>query len=164
MTSPKDIALAVKAKRYGAKYSLRIILEARKVGLPISLAFALVEKESGFTNVFGHDPGNHSGAGAVTKSKYLAYKAQRGSTGRGGMQGVGPCQLTYYSYQDTADRLGGCWKPRYNIQVGLGLLANHIRQYGKTAGIAAYNGSGPAAQAYARSVEQIATKWHNRLK
>lgn len=73
--------------------SLRIIREARRAGIAISLGFALIEHESGGKNIFGHDPTIYVGAGDVTKAKYLAYKRQRGSSGRGGMQGVGPCQL-----------------------------------------------------------------------
>ena len=74
--------------------------------------------------MFGHDPGIFHGAGEVTKRKYLHYKQLRGSHGQGGMQGVGPAQLTYYTIQDRADKLGGCWRPGINIAVGLAGNAN----------------------------------------
>lgn len=161
MTSPRDLALALKAKRYGAKYALRIILEARKhPEVPVSLALALVEQESGFSNVFGHDPTIYVGAGAVTKRKYAAYKLARGTTC---MQGVGPCQLTWYDFQDRADALGGCWVPRHNIAVGLDILAANIRQSGKCRGVARYNGTGVAADRYAREVLAKQAVWHKRL-
>lgn len=88
-----------------------VVREAKRSSLPVSLVCAIVEKESGFRNVFGHDPTIFVGAGTVTKEKYLAYKQQHGPRGKGGMQGVGPCQLTWWTLQDRADVLGGCWMP-----------------------------------------------------
>jgi hypothetical protein len=72
--SVRDLALAAKAKARGGRYCLRIILEARRAGIPISLGFALLEQESsdritpGARNVFGHDRGKpFEGAGKVTQ-------------------------------------------------------------------------------------------------
>ncbi|MFP5379559.1 MAG: hypothetical protein ACLGHP_07390 [Vicinamibacteria bacterium] len=160
MASARDIALAVKAKRHGSNYSLRIVLEARRAGIPISLGFALIEQETGFRNVFGSDPTIYRGAGRVTKRKYLAYKRARGKTR---MQGVGPAQLTWWEFQDRADRLGGCWVPRHNIRVGFEVLAAHIERHGRTMGIARYNGSGDAADLYTKQVLWKMRRWHERL-
>ncbi len=158
-----DKKLADRAKAHGANYSLRIIREARRAGIPISLGFALVEQESSFKNVFGHDPTIFVGAGTVTKAKYQQYKAKRGPTGRGGMQGVGPCQLTWYEFQDRADRLGGCWLPQHNIRVGFGLVADLIDKHGQQTGLARYNGTGAAADRYSREVRERMHKWHGWL-
>ena len=79
------------------------------------------QETGGGRNVFGHDPTVFAGAGKVTRSKYLAYKHVRQRTGE--MQGVGPMQLTWWSYQDRADRLGGAWKPYPNMLVGFRHLA-----------------------------------------
>lgn len=160
MALARDIQLAAKASRWGSRYSLRIVWEARRAGIPVSLGFALIEQESGFRNVFGHDPTIFVGAGVVTKQKYLAYRKQRGRTR---MQGVGPAQLTWWAYQDAADKLGGCWIPKHNIRVAFELLASHIRRLGTEAGIAAYNGSGPAARRYAKEVRAKQLRWHDRL-
>jgi hypothetical protein len=160
MATKRDIALAIKAKRHGAKYALRIVLEARRAGIPVSLGFAIVEQETGFRNVFGHDPTIFIGAGVVTKQKYLAYRKQRGRTR---MQGVGPAQLTWWAYQDEADALGGCWVPKHNICVGMKVLAGLIAVWGREAGIARYNGSGPAASRYAQQVLCKQRRWHDRL-
>jgi hypothetical protein len=157
----RDLALAAKAKRHGANYSLRIILEARRAGIPISLAFALIEQESNFRNVFGSDPTIFIGAGEVTKAKYLAYKVARGKTR---MQGVGPAQLTWWELQDAADRRGGAWKPEHNIAVAFDRLAALIAEHGEREGIRRYNGSGPKADRYAKSVLARREKWHDRLK
>jgi hypothetical protein len=162
----RDQQLAERAKAHGARFSLRIIIEARRAGLPVSLGFALVEQESGFANTFGHDPTIFAGAGTVTKAKYLAYKAKRGANGRGGMQGVGPCQLTFYTYQDRADKLGGCWVARHNIHVAFTDLAAMVAKHGESKGLAVYN-AGEAGwrngREYAHSVQQRQAKWHGRL-
>lgn len=163
-----DLRLAAKAKKHGANYSLRIILEARRVDIPVSLGFALVEQESSFRNVYGSDPRPNGGTAdlmgkPVTKLNYTAYRGRRGSRGQGGMQGVGPCQLTWWEFQDFADKLGGCWVPKHNIRVGFDVLASLIQQRGMRKGIARYNGDGPAADNYATGVLSKQAKWHERL-
>jgi hypothetical protein len=118
------------AWRNGIKYPYQVMQVCDEVGLPFYAACAVLEKESsGGSNVFGHDPTIFVGAGRVTKKKYLAYKAERKRTGK--MQGVGPCQLTWYAFQDQADALGGCWKPKNNMRVGFGLLKEY-REDGHT--------------------------------
>lgn len=160
----RDLLLARRAKRHGANYSLRIVREARRAGIPISLGFALVEKESGFRNVFGHDPTtsipNSWKGSEVTKAKYLGYKAKRSSRG---FQGVGPVQLTWGGYQDQADRLGGCWIPKHNIRVGFQALGDLVKKYGLRDGCRRYNGAGPAAQAYAADLLKRKNRWHKFL-
>jgi hypothetical protein len=168
MASVRDLQLARRANSHGARYSLRIILEARRAGIPISLGFALVATESAFKNVWGHDAAPNGGTSdlggrPVTKAAYLAYKKRRGPTGRGGMQGVGPCQLTWYQKQSRADSLGGCWIAKHNITVAFHDLAALIAQHGERAGIKAYNGSGPAADHYASVVLTRKAAWHGRL-
>jgi len=155
-----DLLYARRAKKAGANYSLRIIMEARRAGIPLSLAFAIIEQESNFQNVFGHDPTIFSGAGEVTKSKYLAYKRRRGHDR---MQGVGPAQLTWWEFQDEADRLGGAWKPKNNIRVAFEHLARLIKEYGPIKGIERYNGTGIQAQRYGHSVRAKQRKWHKIL-
>jgi hypothetical protein len=161
LTSPRNVLLARKAKKYGMQNSLRIVIEAKRAGIPVSLGFALAEQETlNGANIFGHDRTIFAGAGTVTKAKYLAYKRRRG---RSLMQGVGPLQLTWWETQDAADRLGGCWMPKYNLRVGFSTLAALIRQYGYVKGCQRYNGSGPAAVAYSKSLRARQDKWHRRL-
>ena len=100
------------------------------------------------------------GGKIVTKAAYRAYKARRGPTGHGGMQGVGPCQLTWYEKQDRADRLGGCWIAKYNIRVAFEDLAMLISEFGERHGLARYNGTGSAADRYAQQVLDRQRKWH----
>lgn len=160
----KDLIYARRAKRYGMQNSLRIVIEAKRASIPISLGFALAEQETGKAiNEFGHDPTRSipdSWKGTtVTRTKYRYYKAHR----RFGYQGVGPLQLTWGPTQDVADRLGGCYKPAYNFRVGFATLAALIKTYGMWAGVSRYNGAGSAARAYANSVISRMHKWHRRL-
>lgn len=139
--------------------------EAVRTHLPLPLACALLDQESGGgSNVFGHDPTICVGWGSVTWLKYVAYKTRRRRSGNRLMQGVGPCQLTWYSTQDEADREGGCWRPRFNMRVGFRHLYYNVRHYGMRAGIAAYNGSGAAAERYAYSVMERERVWARRLR
>lgn len=160
----QDKKLVELAKRAGAEFAWRIVTEARAEKVQVSLAFALVEQESGFRNVYGHDGVRNPApkGGKVTKANYLNVYLPARKRGEG-MQGVGPMQLTWFEFQDQADKLGGCWLPSRNIKVGLRVVAQNIKQHGEFAGVAAYNGSGPAAQAYARSVLAKRDHWHQVL-
>ena len=136
------------------------IEEAKRAGLPLELACALLEKESGGgANVYGHDPSIFSGAGQVTRENYARYKKQRVASGNRKMQGVGPCQLTWWEFQDQADAQGGCWRPRINMRVGFLHLANLIKRYGESDGARRYNGAGSAAEAYSRDLLVKARRW-----
>jgi hypothetical protein len=161
----KDVRLARKVKKYGMHHPYRLVREARRAGITVPLACALVEQETGSCrNVYGHDPVANRApkGGKVTRHNYKnVYLPDRR---RGlGMQGVGPLQLTWYATQDRADQLGGCWKVSVNLRVGFATLASLIKAYGYRNGIKRYNGSGPAADAYAASVIARHKKWHKRL-
>lgn len=148
-------------REHGIVYPIWTYDEAHAAGLDLSVGCAMLDQETGGGhNVFGHDPTICVGWGTVTRAKYAYYKLRRGHTR---MQGVGPTQLTWWSKQDRADSMGGCWQPRFNIRVGFQDLAASIRRYGLHAGVAAYNGSGPAAQRYADSVLHRAAYWKKIL-
>ena len=141
------------------------VAEAQRAGLPLKLACAMLEKESaGGHNVFGHDRGTiFAGAGAVTEAKYREYKRKRIASGNKHMQGVGPCQLTWWSIQDAADEAGGCWRPEINMRLGFGHLAGLVKQHGEADGARRYNGSGDAAIAYSKDLMAKARKWETIL-
>lgn len=145
--------------------ALAIVEAAHKTGVALSLACALAEQESGMRNVFGHDPmrlgANRMFSGKpVTHARYRAYKAGRRVWGN---QGVGIVQLTSPGYQDAADRIGGCYHTRPNLEVGLRAMRALIEEHGEKTGIARYNGSGPNAVRYASQVLGRKEKWHNRF-
>ena len=158
-----DAALEAALRKAGARYEREIVREAKRSGLPISLICAVLEVETGFRNVFGHDnvrnpikspPG---GLLAVTPDLYRQYLGFR-RQGLGN-QGVGPMQLTSPGLQDRADALGGCSKVGPNIRVGVEFLAGNIRRLGLFGGVAAYNGS----NAYATKVLPLEKKWRAKL-
>lgn len=159
----RNLQLARRIRMHGGQDSLRVVLEARRAGIPVSLACAFLTQESNFANVFGHDAvRNPVKGGKVTRARYMAYLHYRNMGW--GNQGVGPCQLTSPGFQDAADRLGGCWKPKYNIRVGFDFVAKLLRTHqNEHRAIAAYNGSGAAAERYAESVLRWQKVWHDRL-
>lgn len=145
---------------------------ARKNGLSVSLVAAILLQESaGGNNVFGHDPYlrptrrlNWLKGRKVTRLRYWYYKRMR-KAGHG-MNGVGPMQLTWYTFQDAADALGGAWQPHANMTVGVGHLADMITKPGVSErdAIVAYNGAGEAAQRYADQVLAKKAQVHNRIQ
>jgi hypothetical protein len=147
--------ILIRLQRAGMVYPYWTWRQAKVARLGLPLACALLMQESaGGHNEFGHDPTIAVGWGTVTKAKYLAYRKLR-DEGHG-CQGVGPCQLTAAGYQDEADRLGGCWIPRLNCAVGFHALHGLVAAHGLQAGVAAYNGSGPAAERYSQRVLALA--------
>jgi hypothetical protein len=147
------------------RYEEAIVREAQRSKLPVALVCAVIEKETTFANVYGHDkvanpvkspPG---GVLAVTAENYQRYLAHRRA--RQGCQGVGPMQLTSSGLQDRADALGGGWQPAINIRVGCEYLASLIKAHGTKAGIQAYNGA--PGDGYATSVLALQAKWEQRL-
>jgi hypothetical protein len=137
-----------------------VVEEAHGAGLPLPLACALLEKESsGGRNEFGHDPTIFAGAGEVTQEKYERYKRERVASGNRQMQGVGPCQLTWWQLQDEADEAGGCWRPEINMRIGFRQLAGLVKEFGEADGARRFNGSGPAADAYGKDLLSKARRW-----
>ena len=154
----RELVLARRARRQGARHVLAILTEARRAGIGPSLALALVQRESDFRNVFGSDPVEppQLRAAPVTRASYRRYRELRDTHGT---QGVGLTQLTWRPFQDDADAAGGAWKPRVQLRVGFAALAENIRNHGRRAGIAAYNGRGPRAERYALEVLELARNW-----
>lgn len=135
---------------------------ANETGLPFAVMCAILEKESyGGKNVFGHDGGTKgwaSGWGRVTKKKYLDYR--RGRRLGKGMQGVGPMQLTWWEFQDEADRRGGCWKPYVNMLVGAEILVGSFKQYKNWAEVGRrWNGSA----VYGEDLVDKINQWQDRF-
>ena len=160
-----DVGLAAAIRAHGGHYEDIIIAEARRSKVPVSLVCAVMEAESSFTNVFGHDPvanpikSIHGRPNlVVTEALYKTYLQHRD---REGCQGVGPMQLTSAFLQDAADKLGGCFKPGPNIRVGVARLGTLVARLGSVhSALKAYNGS----SAYADRLVQRARVWHDRLE
>ena len=155
-------------RKAGARYEDAIVREAKRSGLPVSLICAVLEVETGFRNVFGHDNVRNPikspprGLLAVTPDLYRQYLGFR-RQGLGN-QGVGPMQLTSPGLQDRADALGGCWKVGANIRVGVEFLAGNIQRLGLFGGVAAYNGSNAYADQGAAAGEAVAREARRRRR
>jgi hypothetical protein len=165
MGTPRDLVLAHRAKTAGANYSLRIILEARRAKLPLSLAFALVEQESHFMNVFGCDHGSILCHEDVTHDRVLQL-VHHVINLHGVSNGVGLTQLTWIGFITAAERLGGAHRPKNQLRVGFELLAQLIDAHGTHGGLAAYNAGDPHSAKgirYAREVLARQARWHDVL-
>ncbi|HKH16265.1 MAG TPA: hypothetical protein VKA57_01975 [Solirubrobacteraceae bacterium] len=158
-------AVAATIRAHGGRYEDHIVAESARSRVPVSLICAVLEMETGFANVLGHDRDRNrrlifparEGRVDVTEALYRRYKRGRA---RNGNQGVGPMQLTSAFLQDAADKLGGCWQPGPNIRVGVEFLAGNIKRTGSVrGGLVAYNGS----PAYAGPVMELEEKWRRRL-
>jgi hypothetical protein len=150
----------------GGRHGALIVAEAQHAGLPLALACALVEQESSFRNVFGHDAvANPTPKGSrVTRASYERYRDLR-DQGLGA-QGVGVTQLTFPPFQDQADALGGCWKVRNQLRVGYLVLADAIARHGVRGGLATYNAGNPTSSAgltYAAQVLKRRRRWKQLL-
>lgn len=151
----------------GDAMAMTTLRTARHAGVQLSVACAVLEHESGFRNVYGHDPVRNpiksppNGLKRVNRANYTLYKNFR-KMGMG-MQGVGPPQLTWFSFQDEADALGGCYLPYWSCLVAFRGLHANITAYGLHDGLRRYNGGGAAAERYANDVIAIQGHWHTRL-
>ena len=164
VTPSRNDRIAKIIRKHGGNYAEHIIAASARTGVPVALICGVMEQETHFTNVFGHDkvsnpikspPGSNR---PVTEKLYKEYRKFR-DQGRG-CQGVGPMQLTDRGLQDRADRLGGCWKVGPNIQVGAEHLADNIKRHGGVrGGLVGYNGG----SSYPDAVLPLRDKWAKRL-
>jgi hypothetical protein len=124
-----------------------------------ALAFALVEQESTFQHIFGHDPGGPFPGQPVTRSRYrqLVEHVRGGGTSNG----VGLTQLTFPSFLTENP---GLWRRLANVKFGLGLISAAISAHGKRTGLAIYNGGeGNPQFDYADEVIALEDKWRDRF-
>lgn len=152
----------------GLANAAAIVTAATTVGVPLWIAAAFVEQESGGKNVFGHDAGGaYSGGGTVTQAKYNDFlrMVRAGHTSNG----VGPLQITYPGYftPRTAE-VANLWQPEANIVFGLRIIKGYLA--GKTddttinrAGQRYNSGSPTGAPSYGASVLAKAKKWRGLL-
>jgi hypothetical protein len=145
-----------------------------RAGFDLAACCALLVNESNGRNLWGGDPWNRDeyprgialnpslNESEVSQGVYTVYKLRRNS----GLQpqGCGPCQLTDASLQIEAEKLGGCWIPVHSMTVGFRFLQQLFVEHGSAyAGFEAYNGSGPAAEAYAQRACGQQAEWRDWL-
>lgn len=151
----------LRLKRAGVRSPKLVIDEAKRANLPLHYALAMLEKETGVPqqNIFGcdHGPGRAFCHEKVTKARVEALIRSNYANG------VGWTQLTYKPFVVKAQVLGGAHLPKYQMRVGFQVLKDNISRLGVQQGFRAYNGSGPAAEAYGRDAVAKAAKWRHFL-
>lgn len=165
MTRRGALAVGYRAHRWlGIPLTLAmyIAFACRRHHIRYALGFALVEQESGFKHIFGHDVGGLFPGLPVTRSRYRRLRAHLKATGGSGANGVGYTQITYYAF---ILEHPGLWKKRANIYFGMSLIAEVIHAYGERKGLAVYNGgAGNPQYDYAQQVEDRARSIRTKLK
>lgn len=140
----------------------------REAELPYFVACALLEKESGGRNVYGHDrDGALSGfPGQVNRGNYAVFRWMIANGWDS--NGVGPCQITYPGFFDQMEDEGlSPWNVHHNMLFGFRLLKGYYDKHSSwaTAG-ALYNG-GPtpnrAALEYGNDLKRRIGVWKQRL-
>lgn len=151
-----------------------IVAEVERMGrdgLYVSTAAALVEKESGFKNLFGCDWGSRWTYSPpfcqVRVTKNRVRRLIRNIESGGGQNGVGLTQLTTIGLVREAEAMGGAHLPRYQMRVGFKYLNDLIAALGWPAGAAAYNaGAGnwrSVAGTYGADMARLEREWAARL-
>jgi hypothetical protein len=102
---------------------------AHEAGLGLPAACALMEKESGGRNVYGHDTGGALSGfpGRVTRSNFKVFLWL---VDKGGFSsnGVGPAQITLRSFFDQMAQRGlKAWDVHDNMLFGFDLLEGYFR-------------------------------------
>lgn len=113
--------------RHGLANAGAIYTAAAAAGLNLPPACALIEKESGGRNVYGHDPGGTLSGfpGEVNRGNFEVFwwlVKDRGQPSNG----VGPAQLTFPGFfTDMLNRDQQPWHPSHNAQYGFELLLGY---------------------------------------
>lgn len=142
------------------RVSMMIAFACRKERLRYALGYALVQKESGFRHVFGHDAGGLFPGLPVTRKRYRRLRRSLLEK-RGGANGVGYTQITYFVY---IVEHPGLWRRRPNIYFGIGIFADYVRRLGERTGAGAYNGGEANPQlGYADSLLGMAAEIRPKL-
>ena len=147
------------------------VFSAGYVGLELAVACATTELETGGRHIYGADPASawmNSGPFGtlweqpVTEANYKWFvgRVKGGSVSNG----VGVKQLTSLSLLEAADARGGAWNPQHNCAEGDRFFLGLVHQAGSLwAAFRDYNGSGPAAEAYADRAVALVGLWRARL-
>lgn len=130
------------------------------MGLPLYLAFALLDLESEGRNFFGSDAGGMYKGQTVTKTKLEAM--EKAVAAGKPSNGVGPTQVTHRSFFPKARAQGlKLWEPYDNMIFGFTLLNGFLKRYpndlvrvGRL-----YNGK----ESYGVTLKRVAGEWKKRL-
>lgn len=175
--SQRRIDIATKA---GLAHAYVAALACREAGLPFPVACALLSKESGGRNIYGHDRGgvfSTNGRSVTIQGKTYAPGADIEVTasncaaflwqvGGGALSnGVGPCQITYKGYfPQMLDQDMLPWDPHDNMLFGFRILAaNYARTKDWARAFGHYNGGGVPDMTYGNSAKSLLDTWKARF-
>lgn len=158
------LAVGLRASRrlnVDPRVAMYIAFACRRHKLRYALGFAMVEQESGYRHVFGHDAGGLFPGLPVTRRRYKALREHLIETHGYGANGVGLTQATYWTF---IVEHRGLWKKRANVYFGIGMLADLVHRLGEETGVGAYNGGeANPVPAYAHAVLSKASAIRSRL-
>lgn len=150
-----------------------IAASSRRAGVPLSVAAALAEVESGGRNVFGNDRGgvfSRPGRPDVPVTPERVAELRRRVAAGETSNGIGPAQITWPPFFDRADAAGlDLADPEDNLTLGLTILAEHARGDLSPAGLeragTLYNAGTLAGGVtdYGRRLARAAAAWEERL-
>lgn len=147
----------------GVKNADSLIKAAELEYVPLYIATAVLMKETGGANIYGHDKGGAMwGAGEVTEENFKEFLRLIGSGQTS--NGVGPMQITWKGFFPDADLRGlKLWIPLDNMRYGLSLISGYLGGSESDEAIiragTRYNG----AAAYGASLLTIARQWQQIL-
>lgn len=150
-----------------------IVAAAGRADVPVSVAAALAELESGGRNVFGRDRGGvfaTPGAPPVAVTRERVAELRRRVAAGETSNGVGPAQITWPPFFDRADAEGlDLAEPEDNLTLGLRILHEHAAGDLSTDGIeragTLYNAGTLAGgvTGYGRRLARATRQWAGRL-
>ena len=124
-----------------------IVDEAKSEDLDLALACALVEQESGGYNIFGCELGPVDDRPPYCHHQVTRERVQK-LIASPFMNGVGLTQLTWFTFVEDTEALGGAHEPRNQARIGFRLLRQYLEKYPYLEALGAYN----AGEANRRSV------------
>lgn len=155
----------------GVQNADSIVRAAAELKLPVHIAAALIEKESNGANVYGDDrprtvfnklDGARPAGGVVTEQNFIQFERRvaNGET----PNGVGPSQITYFTYFPAARDQGvKLWEPYDNIKFGLRILAGSLGENYSSASVRAAGTSYNGDASYGVELAQRVERWANYL-
>ena len=153
----------------GVQNADAIVRAANDEGLPLGIAVALIMKESGGKNIYGHDRGgvlSVPGELQVTEDNF-GNQFLPAVLGGATSNGVGLTQITYPGYFRQNPSLAW-WDPYTNARFGFNLIKGYLNgHYDDAALVAAgstYNSGSPTGNpAYGRTFRDLAVEWTAKL-
>jgi peptidoglycan hydrolase-like protein with peptidoglycan-binding domain len=151
-----------------------LVAAAAVLGVPLWIAAAVAQKESGGRNIYGNDVGGVFSTPsapdlAVTQTNYETFYRRVVELGEKS-NGVGPMQITYRAYHPDARNRGfKLWRPFDNFRYGLEIIKRHLAGDYSTLSIqragTLYNKGNltTGINAYGYDLATKATSWRTRL-